>query len=82
MIKIQKNIKDNKYEIRRVEEEVNSLQQLDPSQRLDKIQRKMINEVCMEILTPLKMNISVDIKKLRKIVEDCVQTIEIHSHKH
>lgn len=42
----------------------------------------MINEVCMEMVTPINMNISVDIKKLRRIVEDLAGTIGEHSRKH
>ena len=37
----------------------------------------MILEVCCEIVTPIQMNINVDMKKLKRLIEDCAQTLSI-----
>lgn len=54
---------------------VAALNALDPAQRADKLQRKMILEVVIEKLTPLQRDINVDLKKLRKHTEDCINSI-------
>ena len=42
----------------------------------------MIEEVVIEKITPLKRDINVDLKQLRKYIEECMSNISDHAYKH
>lgn len=55
---------------------------MDPSQKLDRIKRKLIEEVVIDKLTPIKRDFNVDFKQLRKYIEDCMTKLGEHSNRH
>ena len=46
------------------------LQETDHEAELNNLQRKLIKEVVVELLTPIQRNMNVDLKSLRKVIED------------
>jgi hypothetical protein len=42
----------------------------------------LIKEVVVEITTPLKRDINVDVKHLRKVLNECMTTIKDHQNRH
>lgn len=55
---------------------------MDPSQRLDRLKRKLVEEVVIEKITPMKRDMNVDLKQLRKYIEECMANIHDHTMKH
>jgi septal ring factor EnvC (AmiA/AmiB activator) len=53
-----------------------------PEAEINKIQRKLIKEVVQEITTPMQRNFNVDLKTLRKIIEECMKNIKNHQERH
>ena len=47
---------------------------MDHQAELTQFQRKMIKDVVIELLTPIKQNMNVDLKTLRKVIQDCNRT--------
>lgn len=66
----------------RLDEEVSTVNNMDPSQKLDRLKRKLVEEVVIEKITPLKRDINVDLKQLRKYLEECMSNISDHAYKH
>jgi hypothetical protein len=54
---------------------------MDAKYRLEKIQRGLIATVVGEMFTPIKRNFNVDLKRLRKHLEDCISNVEEHQDK-
>ena len=53
-----------------------------PEAEINKIQRKLIKDICVEIITPIQRNFNVDIKQLRKILEECMKNVKNHQERH
>ena len=54
---------------------------MDSRYRLEKIQRAIVVTCLAELLTPIKRNFNVDLKRLRKHLEDCINNVEEHQEK-
>lgn len=54
----------------------------DPAQKIDKLQRRMISSVAGEMIDPMKRNINLDLKTLRKHLEECMVTLDEHRGRH
>ena len=54
---------------------------MDARFRLEKIQREIVVNVVGELFTPIKRNFNVDLKRLRKHLEDCMNNVEDHQEK-
>ena len=52
---------------------------MDPAQKLDRLKRKLVEEVVTEKITPMKRDMNVDLKQLRKYIEECMANISNHS---
>ena len=50
--------------------------------QLKQIQRKLIKDVVVEITTPMQRNFNVDLKSMRKIIEECMNNIKDHQKRH
>ena len=70
------------HKIDRIAGEVRRLSDWDPNQKLDQLKRRMIEAVVHEHLAPLKRNLNVDLKRLRRHVEECLATTEDHQERH
>lgn len=49
---------------------------------LNKIQKKLIKDTVVEITTPMQRNFNVDLKQLRKIIEECMTNVKDHQRRH
>ena len=49
---------------------------VDPYLEINKIQRRIIKEEIVAMLTPLKRDMNVDFKQLRKYLEECMNNIK------
>lgn len=67
--------------LERLTVDVERQQAVDPQIKIDKLQRKMIEQVVQELLTPLKRNLNVDLKKLRKHIEDLMASMDAQRDK-
>ena len=54
-------------------------QELSPEVKMDNIRKKLVQDCIQEMLTPLKLNLNVDLKNLRKHIEECMVTDQDHS---
>lgn len=48
---------------------------LDKEIELSKIQRKLVKDVLVELLTPIKQNMNVDLKNMRKVLEESMSEV-------
>ena len=51
---------------------------MDPTQKLDRIKRRLIEEVVNEKMTPIRRDVNVDLKQLRKYIEECMSISKEH----
>ena len=49
---------------------------------MDRLQRRMITTVCGEMIDPFKRNMNIDLKTLRKHLEECMVTLDEHRGRH
>lgn len=54
----------------------------DPAEKMDRLQRRMITTVCGEMIDPFKRNMNIDLKTLRKHLEECMVTLDEHRGRH
>ena len=56
--------------------QIEEIGKIDPLLEINKIQRKIIKEEIVAMLTPLKRDMNVDFKQLRKYLEECMNNIK------
>lgn len=56
--------------------EIGNIAKLDPNAEINKIQKKIIFDAIQEALTPVKRNMAVDFKQIRKVLEECVRNVK------
>ena len=76
LLKVEKTCKYQQDDFKKLKEEVELINTLDPEQRMDRMQRKMIADVFIEKITPIRRDINVEIKTVRKILEECIGNIK------
>ena len=54
----------------------------DPQGEINKLQRKLVKEIVVELLTPVQRNFNVDFKSLRKVIGEIMQSIKEHASRH
>ena len=54
---------------------------INPEIEINKIQKKSIRDTITEMLTPLQRKTNVDFKAIRKVLDECVKSIEGHKEK-
>ena len=64
--------------LNRISHEVKRLGDQDMNVKMDKLKKKMIEGVVHEELVPLKRNLNVDLKRLRRHIEECMATTDDH----
>ena len=62
LIKLQVAFNTCQKQVNRIDDEVNTVNAMDPAQKLDRIKRKLIEEVVVDKLTPIKRDFNVDFK--------------------
>ena len=82
LIKLQVAFNTCQKQVNRIDDEVNTVNAMDPAQKLDRIKRKLIEEVVIDKLTPIKRDFNVDFKQLRKYIEECMTKLGEHSNRH
>jgi hypothetical protein len=55
-------------------EEIEKLKQFDPEMQVNNIQKKRIRETAQEVVTPVELELKVDVKQLRKQLEELKKT--------
>lgn len=70
------------HKLDRIASDVRRLSDQDANQKLDQIKKRMVEAVVHEHLAPLKRNLNVDLKRLRRHVEECLATTEDHQERH
>ena len=58
--------------------QVKRLNEQDANLKLDNLKRKLVEGVVHEQLAPMKRNLNVDLKKLRRHLEECMATTDDH----
>lgn len=79
LIKVQKAFNKCQEQVNKLDEEINTVNAMDPAQKLDRLKRKLVEEVVIEKITPMKRDMNVDLKQLRKYIEECMANISNHS---
>ena len=62
-------------QLRTCQRGLRELQETDHEAELNALQRKLIKEVVVELLTPVQRNMNVDLKSLRKALDEQLQQI-------
>jgi len=62
--------KDMQYSFERVIDELAYFNDLDPRKKMDHLQRKIVKNAFVELLNPIERSINVQLKDLRKILEE------------
>ena len=61
--------------------QVAELKKVNPEEELNNIQRKKIKDVVTELLTPVQLELKVDMNSLKKKIEECSKTASSTSYK-
>lgn len=70
------------HKIERIGVEVTRLKEEDTNLKFDQLKKRMIEGVVHEELMPIKRNLGVDLKRLRRHVEECMATTDDHQERH
>jgi regulator of replication initiation timing len=62
LIKLQNAFNSCQNQVNKIDEEVNTVNQLDPTQKMDRLKIRMIEDVVIDKLTPIKRDFNVDFK--------------------
>ena len=62
----------------RVADQVKRLSERETQVKIDNLRQKMIEGIVHEQLAPLKRNLNIDLKKLRRHIEECLATNDDH----
>lgn len=68
-------------QVKACQRQVQEVSKINPEEQINKIQRKQIKEVVVEMLTPVQRNMNVDFKQLKKVIEDCMKGLKEHQEK-
>ena len=69
-------LKDCHEKVLAMGKHVAGIEKTDHNEKLSTVTRKMIGEVVREHLTPVQMQISIEIKSIKKLVEEHAYTME------
>ena len=68
--------------VKKIKSDIHEIKENSPEAALKNLQKQLIKEVVVEITTPLKRDINVDVKHLRKVLNECMTTIKDHQNRH
>lgn len=62
--------------------DIYTLQNSNPEVYLQKMQKKLVRDIVNEMVTPMQRNFNVDLKNMRKFLDEAINAIEVHKGIH